>query len=76
MTETVAAAEEAVDFIVEDHGTVWRFHPLTPEAAEWVDENVDVPGWAWMGLAFCADHRPAADLLAGIQGEGFRVQGP
>lgn len=62
------------DFTITDHGSIVMVRPLTEAATEWVEENVGIEPWAWMGDAFACDHRMAGDLIAGIESEGFTIQ--
>ena len=63
----------APDFSVTDCGAIVIVTPLSPEAREWGDENVNVPDWSWYGLGFGVDHRMAGDLIEGIADAGFEV---
>ena len=66
---------EAVDFCVEDHGTVFVITPISRPAQEWVDENVQMADWQRVGKhAFAADHRPGRVLLEAICEYGFHVR--
>lgn len=62
------------DIVVADHGTVWRFQVRSEAAREWVEGNVEIPGWAGSSRAFTADHRPARDLVEGMLEAGFTVE--
>ena len=61
--------------------SVYLFVPLTPEARTWVDENVELEDWQWLGGGFGVDHRYAKDLADGMTQDGlvvdtdFRVEG-
>ena len=62
------------DFLIVDHGTIWKFYPETEEQREWLETHVDAEGWQWMGTALCVDHRPARVLLDGLIGCGKKVR--
>lgn len=54
-------------------GTVVMFQPITDEAREWVDENVGLEPWQWMGPAFAVEHRFVGDLIEGMEADGLVV---
>jgi hypothetical protein len=62
------------DFRIEDQGTIVLVTPLTEGAREWVDANVQLEGWQWLGGSFAVDHRMAQALIDGIEDEGFAVR--
>lgn len=63
------------DFRVVNLGTIVTFTPISGIAQAWADENVDTPGWAFMGNTICCDHRMAQPILDAIVAEGFVVEG-
>jgi hypothetical protein len=63
------------DFKATDHGTVVGFAPLTEAAQEFLDENVHIEDWQWVGQQFYVDHRPAQNLIDGIVSAGLSVGG-
>jgi hypothetical protein len=62
------------DFTAENHGSVVLFRPVSTRAARWVEDNVPLEGWQWLGHAFAVDHRCALGLLEGIVEAGFDVR--
>ena len=55
------------DVTIEDQGSLVLFKIESEEAQEWVDENVDVPDFAWLGgYSFVVEHRYADALIAGL----------
>ena len=62
------------DVMVENHGTVFLFAPLSDAAKEWVRENVVLEPYQWLGPAFSVEHRYARDLAAGMQSDGLVVE--
>lgn len=58
-----------VDFDVTNHGSIFTFRALTPEAQQWWDENVDDPS----GLG-AVEPRYAFALAEGIEAEGMTIQ--
>jgi len=62
------------DVVVENHGSLFAFTPVTAEARDWFSENVASEGWQWLGPSLCVDHRYAPDLVAGLVAAGLEVQ--
>ena len=63
----------AIDVQIENEGCVFMFHVLTDTAREWVNENVGLESWQWLGRAFSVEHRFAEDLASGMQEDGLNV---
>jgi len=59
------------DFKVEDNGSVVLIVPMNRGAREWVDENVYLESWQWIGGGLACEPGMAGDLLAGIDEAGF-----
>jgi hypothetical protein len=57
-----------------NHGSVIMIHVLTDAGRIWVDENVGVEGWQWMGEAFACEPRFVADLIDGAEADGLTVE--
>lgn len=62
------------DFLFEDHGSIIMLWPLSREASDWVEENVQSEPWQWLGEALCVDHRMARGLIDAVITEGFSVK--
>jgi hypothetical protein len=62
------SSKTQIDVQVENHGSVFTFAVLTEAARAWVDENVQLESWQWMGgcAAFAVDARFAWDLACGM----------
>lgn len=61
------------DFRIFDQGSLVMVEPVTDAAKEWVDENVQLEGWQWLGPAFGVDHRMIVVLASAIAAEGFEM---
>ncbi len=60
------------DIRVADEGTVFLFTILSERARQWVEENVNLEGWQWLGReSFAVDRRYAYPLAEGMQGDGL-----
>lgn len=60
------------DFAVANHGTVWTFRPLTPDARSWWAGNVQAG--ATLGSSYAVEHRYAEAILDGIAQDGLCAQ--
>lgn len=65
-------AVPTVDFIVNNHGTLFTLHPLTPAAQEWIEEHLPEDRMHWAG-GVVIEHRFVQDIVAGIQADGLTV---
>lgn len=61
------------DVTIMNHGSVVMVAPLSPPAKEWVDENVGIESWQFLGSAFAVDPRYVDDLIAGMMDAGLVV---
>ena len=61
------------DFTVENHGSVFLLQPHTPEATDWVTQNLNVEHWQKFGNAVSVEHRYIVDIVDGIKEEGLTV---
>ena len=62
-----------MDFsIISDGGSVVLVLPRTAEARAWVAEHIDADATK-LGDAFGVEIRYLADLIAGIQADGFTI---
>jgi hypothetical protein len=61
------------DFTVENHGSVFLLQPHTPEATDWVTQNLNVEHWQKFGNAVAVEHRYIVDIVDGVQGDGLTV---
>lgn len=62
-----------IDVYVANHGSVVMVEPRSEDAKEWVEENVPLEDWQWMGRSFAVEPRMLDDLVMGMREEGFRV---
>lgn len=64
MAKKVATqAKRQFDVRIENHGSVFLVTPLSLEAQEWIDQNVETESWQWMGRSLGVEWR-FADMLA------------
>ena len=65
--------EQNVDVRFTDYGSVVAFAFLTAPAREWLEANVVVESWQWMGDCVVVDHRCGQGLLDLLVASGFSV---
>ena len=65
--------DRKLDYIVENHGTIFLFHPQNDAAEQNLRDKVeDTAGW--MGKALAVEHRYAFDLAQQLIEEGWVVE--
>lgn len=48
--------------------------PVSDAGAEWIDDNCEVPGWAWVGPGFGCDNSDIVNsIAAGAMLDGLEV---
>jgi hypothetical protein len=62
------------NFLVTDEGTVVFITPVSDSARRWVDENLSLEPWMWMGSGFAIEHRYADDILEAMNEELGGIQ--
>lgn len=60
------------DVIIENHGTIFMFQPMTEQAENWIGNNVADP--MFLGSVLCCEHRFAEDLANGMIESGLSLQ--
>jgi hypothetical protein len=60
------------DVRVENHGSIFIFQPMTPEARQWIDDHVTGEHMFYAG-GLVVEPRYAGDLAAGMQDDGLVV---
>ena len=62
------------DVLIENHGSIAMFTPMTPAAREWVEENVEVESWQYMGASIACEPRSLDNLVQGMEEAGLVVE--
>jgi hypothetical protein len=62
---------ETIDVKFMNHGSIVAIRPLTPQGRDWIDENVAVEGWEWLGGALCTEPRCAFDIYQAMKADGL-----
>jgi hypothetical protein len=63
---------ERPDVRVENHGSLIRLVPSTPDATNWLRQNTDSDATWFSGL--CCEPRYAEAIVAGLIDDGFTVK--
>jgi len=63
-----------MDVRIDNHGSVMMVCPLTDAAREWVDDNVGLEPWQWLGPAFACEPRMVESLVEGMADDGLEVE--
>ena len=61
------------DVLVRNEGSVVMLTPKSEEARAWVDENLGLESWQWLGNSFAVEWRYAPDIVDGMVGDGLEV---
>jgi hypothetical protein len=61
------------DVLVRDEGSVIMLTPKSEKAKAWVDENLGLESWQWLGPSFAVEWRYAPDIVQGMMGDGLDV---
>lgn len=55
------------------HDSIVLVTPATQAAIDWIEENVSVPEWGWIGSSLAVEHRYVGTLLSGAIMDGLTV---
>ena len=66
---------ELIDVRVNDYGSVMLITPLTRQAKEWIEMNLDKEPWQWLGVSITVEPRLAGDLAFAMELDGLNVIG-
>jgi hypothetical protein len=58
-----------VNFMVSDEETVVFITPISETARQWVDENLSLEPWQWLGEGFGIEHRYADEIIQAMAEE-------
>ena len=72
-TSGSSPSEVETDFLVENHGSLFLFRPLTLAANFWIDQNLPEDRQT-LGNAVAVEHRYIADIVRGAQADGLVVR--
>jgi hypothetical protein len=49
--------QQMADVLIENHGSVALFTPMMPDAHQWIEENVEIETWQWIGCSIACEPR-------------------
>lgn len=64
---------QEIDVRVTGGGSMYHVTPLTEAAKEWVNENVHLEDWQWLGSGFGVEWRYLDNLVEGMTDAGLTV---
>jgi len=67
-----SGSSPTVDFLCENHSSVFLLRPVSPAAFSWIEEHLP-PDRLTFGNAAAIDHRCIWAILAGLQDDGLVV---
>jgi hypothetical protein len=74
-TSGSSPTETEIDFVLENHGSIFLLRPLTESARIWVDENVGPDnGFQPNYPTVVIEHRYIADIVRGAIADGLEVR--
>ena len=62
------------DVLIENHGSISLFTPMTVNAHEWIEEHVRVESWQRLGPSIACEPRCLGPLVEGMQQDGLVVE--
>lgn len=62
-----------VDFVTLDCGSIVILTPLSQEAHDWLNENIDVENAQWYSKGVVIEHRYANDIITAITQHNLTV---
>ena len=69
-----SGSSPTLDFLCENHGSIFLLRPLTSSATSWIEEHIGQDnGYQPYFPTVVVEHRYIADIVAGIQGDGLAV---
>ena len=64
----------AADVLIENHGAIALLTPMTPDAHEWIEENLEIEPWQWIGCSIACEPRCLDGIIDGLQENGLVVE--
>ena len=64
----------AADILVENHGSVALFTPMTRDAHQWIEEHVKIEPWQRIGCSVACEASYLRQLVDGMQDDGLVVE--
>ena len=64
----------SADVLIEDCGSVAMLTPMTPDAHQWIDENIQFEPWQRFGASIACEPRCLDQLIEGMEEDGLVVE--
>lgn len=64
------------DVRIESDSSMVLITPVSYVGRQWIDENLQVEGWQWLGRSLAVDKRYAGPIVDGMIGDGLDVEAP
>ena len=61
------------DVLIENHGSIALFTPMTADAHRWVEKHVEIELWQRLGCSVACEPRYLDHLIEGMQEDGLIV---
>ena len=62
------------DVLIENHGSISLFTPMTVNAHEWIEEHVRIEPWQRLGPSIACEPRYLDQIIDGMQQDGLVVE--
>jgi len=66
-------SEDAIDFTVSAHGSIYVLMPRTTAAREWGEEHIQQDGMRWCG-GYAVEARLVCDIVDSAREDGLTVE--
>lgn len=73
MAKKTSKKTKTADVKVTAGGSQYMVQPVSKLAKSWVDRNVQLEDWQWIGPSFAVDQHYVEGLVAGMQADGLNV---
>jgi hypothetical protein len=70
-----SGSSPTIDFLCENHGSIFLLKPLTPSAISWIEDHIGQEnGYQPHFPTVLVEHRYIADIVDGIQNDDLGVE--
>jgi aromatic ring-cleaving dioxygenase len=71
---TIDHAEAVPDLYVQNDGSIFVVHPLTPPGKKFLRHECQSESWQWLGEALSVDHHMIGAIVQVAQDQGLVVE--
>jgi hypothetical protein len=72
--EVAAQAAKVPDLYVQNDGSIFVAHPLTPAGKKFLQHECTSEGWQWLGEALAVDHHMIGAIVQVARDQGLTVE--